>query len=47
MRIIISSFIPVHGRTILEKRQYFMEHYDHIREGLLREQGMLTCTPLW
>jgi proline racemase len=37
MRIIISSSLPVQGRTILEKRQYFTENYDAIRKGLIRE----------
>ena len=37
MRIIVSSSLPIQGRTVLEKRQYFTKHYDHIRRGLLRE----------
>jgi proline racemase len=37
LRIIISGLPPIHGRNVLEKRRYFMEHYDHLRTGLLLE----------
>jgi proline racemase len=37
LRIIISGLPPIHGRSVLEKRRYFMEHYDHLRTGLLLE----------
>jgi proline racemase len=37
LRIIISGLPPIHGCTVLEKRRYFMEHYDHLRTGLLLE----------
>src|SRR5262249_47253208 len=28
---------PIEGRTVLEKRRYFRDHYDHIRTGLIWE----------
>ena len=28
---------PIEGRTVLEKRRYFREHYDHLRTGLMFE----------
>jgi trans-L-3-hydroxyproline dehydratase len=28
---------PIEGRTVLEKRRYFSEHYDHIRKGTMWE----------
>lgn len=37
LRIITSGLPPIHGSTLLEKRRYFMDHYDHIRTGLLLE----------
>ncbi|MEJ0039589.1 MAG: proline racemase family protein [Gammaproteobacteria bacterium] len=37
LRIITSGLPPIEGRTVLEKRRYFMKHYDHLRSGLMRE----------
>jgi proline racemase len=37
MRIIIASSLPIQGRNILEKGQNFMEKYNHIRIGWLKE----------
>ena len=37
LRVIIDGLPPVEGRTVLEKRRYFREHYDHLRTGLLWE----------
>jgi proline racemase len=37
LRIVTSGLPEILGRTVLEKRRYFMEHYDHLRRGLLRE----------
>ena len=37
LRIVTSGLPPIEGRTVIEKRRYFMEHYDHLRSGLLRE----------
>jgi len=37
LRIVTSGLPPIQGRTVLEKRRYFMENYDHLRRGLLRE----------
>ncbi|MCJ1311943.1 hypothetical protein MMC25_005617 [Agyrium rufum] len=37
LRIITSGLPPIEGTTVLEKRRYFMKHYDYIRTGLLRE----------
>lgn len=37
LRIVTSGLPAIRGRTVLEKRRYFMEHYDHLRTGLLRE----------
>src|ERR1019366_3304707 len=37
LRIIISGLPPIPGRTVLQKRRYFMTHYDHLRTGLLLE----------
>lgn len=37
LRVIISGLPPLPGRTVLEKRQYFREHYDHLRTALMWE----------
>ena len=37
LRILTSGLPPIKGNTVLEKRRYFREHYDHIRRGLLWE----------
>ena len=37
LRVIIGGLPPIEGRTVLEKRRYFREHYDHLRTGLLWE----------
>ncbi|MFO7714255.1 proline racemase family protein, partial [Desulfosarcina sp.] len=36
-RLIVGGAGPVPGRTMQEKRLYFMEHYDHVRLQLTRE----------
>ena len=37
LRVIVSGLPPIDGRTVLEKRRYFLEHYDHLRKGLMWE----------
>ena len=37
LRVIIDGLPPIEGRTVLEKRRYFREHYDHLRTGLMWE----------
>src|SRR5690349_22460833 len=37
LRVFTSGLPPIEGRTVLEKRRYFREHYDHIRTGLMWE----------
>jgi proline racemase len=37
LRVIIDGLPPVEGRTVLEKRRYFRDHYDHLRTGLMWE----------
>jgi len=37
LRIIIDGLPTLPGHTVLEKRRYFREHYDHIRKGLMWE----------
>jgi trans-L-3-hydroxyproline dehydratase len=37
LRVITSGLPPIEGRTVLEKRRYFREHYDHLRTGLMFE----------
>lgn len=37
LRVVISGLPPIKGDTVLEKRRYFREHYDHIRRGLIWE----------
>jgi len=37
LRVITSGLPPIKGDTVLEKRRYFREHYDHIRRGIIWE----------
>jgi trans-L-3-hydroxyproline dehydratase len=37
LRVIVDGLPPIKGRTVLEKRRYFREHYDHLRTGLMWE----------
>ena len=37
LRVITSGLPPLVGRTVLEKRRYFKERYDHLRTGLMFE----------
>jgi proline racemase len=37
LRVIIAGLPTLEGQTVLEKRRYFREHYDHIRTGLMWE----------
>jgi proline racemase len=37
LRVVISGLPPIKGDTVLEKRRYFREHYDHIRRGIIWE----------
>jgi trans-L-3-hydroxyproline dehydratase len=37
LRVIIGGLPEIKGGTILEKRRYFREHFDHLRTGLMWE----------
>ena len=37
LRVIIDGLPPLEGQTVLEKRRYFRDHYDHLRTGLMWE----------
>jgi proline racemase len=37
LRVIVDGLAPIEGRTVLEKRRYFRDHYDHLRTGLMWE----------
>ena len=37
LRIIVDGLPEISGNSVLEKRRYFREHYDHIRTGLMWE----------
>ena len=37
LRVIIDGLPPMEARTVLEKRRYFRDHYDHLRTGLMWE----------
>jgi trans-L-3-hydroxyproline dehydratase len=37
LRVIIDGLPAIQGRTVLENRRYFREHYDHLRTGLMWE----------
>ena len=37
LRVIVDGLPPIEGRTVLEKRRYFRDHYDDLRTGLMWE----------
>ncbi len=37
LRVIIDGLPSIEGATVLEKRRYFRDHYDHLRTGLMWE----------
>jgi proline racemase len=37
LRVIVSGLPPIQGNSVLEKRRYFREHFDHLRTGLIWE----------
>ncbi len=37
LRVFLDGLPPIEGRTVLEKRRYFREHYDHLRTGTMWE----------
>src|SRR6476661_5861387 len=37
LRVFVSGLPPIEGTTVLEKRRYFREHFDHIRKGTMWE----------
>src|SRR5262245_9023863 len=37
LRVLVSGLPPNEGLTVLEKRRYFSEQYDHIRKGTMWE----------
>jgi proline racemase len=37
LRVYVSGLPPIEGNTVLEKRRYFREHYDHLRTGTVWE----------
>jgi proline racemase len=37
LRVYVSGLPPIEGNTVLEKRRYFREHYDHLRTGTMWE----------
>ena len=37
LRVFVSGLPQIEGTTVLEKRRYFSEHYDHIRKGTMWE----------
>jgi proline racemase len=37
LRVIVDGLPPIEGRTVLEKRRYFRDHYDQLRTGLMWE----------
>ena len=37
LRVFTAGLPPIEGSTVLEKRSYFREHYDHIRTALMWE----------
>ncbi|WP_432662925.1 proline racemase family protein [Wukongibacter baidiensis] len=47
LRIVTSGLPPIHGKTILEKREYMLENYDHLRKLMMLEprghSGMYGC----
>jgi proline racemase len=36
-RLVVGGLPPLQGQTLLEKRSYFMNHLDHLREALTKE----------
>ena len=47
VRIVTSGFPPIYGKTILEKREYVLNNYDHLRKLIMLEprghSGMYGC----
>ncbi len=47
LRIVTSGLPPIHGKTILEKRKYMLDNYDHLRKLIMLEprghSGMYGC----
>lgn len=37
LRVVLSGLPPIQGRTVLDKRRFFREHYDYLRTGLMWE----------
>src|SRR5688500_20401959 len=37
LRVVVDGLPRIQGRTVLEKRRYFREHFDHLRTGLMFE----------
>ena len=37
LRVIVAGLPAIEGRTVLEKRRYFRNYYDHLRTGLMWE----------
>src|SRR4030095_15879359 len=37
LRVLVSGLPPIEGKTVLEKRRYFREHYDQIRRATMWE----------
>ena len=37
LRVVVDGLPAIEGRTVLEKRRYFREHYDYLRTGLIWE----------
>jgi proline racemase len=37
LRCIVSGFPNIKGNTMMEKKEYFREHYDHLRKALMLE----------
>jgi proline racemase len=37
LRLIVEGFPAIEGRTMLEKREFVREHYDHLRRALMLE----------
>jgi len=37
LRVIVDGLPEIEGRSVLEKRRYFRDHYDHLRTGLMWE----------
>jgi proline racemase len=37
LRVVVDGLPPIEGTTVLEKRRYFRDNYDHLRTGLMWE----------